>query len=515
MKIDRVGNARRNIIFGMFSMVISLLLPFISRTVLIYTLGELYVGLSGLFQSVFQLLNMLELGFGVAMVYFLYEPIAKDEQDKIRAILNYYRSSYRKIGIIFLILGLCMMPFIPFLIKGQEIPDVNIYIIYFIMLINVVMGYFVFPQAKALLTAYQRNDISHKITIVSELLKNILQIIVLIIFKNYYFYILAIPLCEFLNDILHVLITGRRFPNIRCEGVLDNEFKERVRKKISGLFTYKVGNVISNFADSIIISAFLGLEVVAVYGNYYYIITALFSVLAVYYSGITAGLGNSIVLETVEDNYKNFQILQFAQEWMIGWISICLVCLFQPFVTVWLGTDWLLSFSLVFLLAVLFYIWKIQDIVTVYKEAAGLWDKDKYRPLISALINLLLNLLTVQRWGLYGVVISTIVSVLIVDITWVARSLFYTYFKKKLGQYYFRMLKAFLINLLLGGITYLCCEVVQSFSPIINLLLCMVVCLLVPNVINFIIYRKQWEFKEIIMKIRAWRDKQKNEMSDM
>lgn len=515
MKMDRVGNAKRNIIFGMFSMGISLLLPFISRTVLIYTLGELYVGLSGLFQSVFQLLNMLELGFGVALVYFLYEPIAKDEQSQIRAILKYYRSCYRKIGTVILILGFCIMPFVSFLIKGQEIPDVNIYIVYFVMLINAVTGYFVFPQAKALLTAYQRNDISHKITIVFELLKNVFQIIVLVLFKNYYLYILIIPVCEFLNDILHVIITGRSFPDIRCEGVLDNEFKARISKKISGLFTYKVGNVISNFADSIIISAFLGLEIVALYSNYYYIITALFSILAVYYSAITAGLGNSIVLETVEDNYKNFQVLQFVQEWMTGWIAICLVCLFQPFVTLWLGADWLLPFPFVLLLAILFYIWKIQDIVTVYKEAAGLWDKDKYRPLISSLINLLLNILTVQKWGLYGVVLSTIVSVLIVDIPWVARSLFQTYFKKKLGRYYLRMLKVFLINLVLGGVTYLCCRFVQSFSSIFNLLLCIVVCLLVPNIINFIIYRKRWEFKEAITKIRVWRDRQKNEVSDM
>ncbi len=507
MKIDRVGNAKRNIIFGMLSMCISLLLPFVSRTILIHTLGELYVGLSGLFQSVFQLLSIFELGFGTALVYFLYEPIANDETEKIGAILKYYRNNYRKIGTAILVVGICIIPFVPFLIKGQDIPEVNIYIIYIVMLLNAVMGYFIFPQARALLAAYQRNDFTHKVTIFTEFLKYIIQIICLLLFKNYYIYIFIIPICELLNDILHVFLAKKKYSGIKCEGSLDQDVKVCIHKKVSGLFTYKIGSIISNFADSVIISAFLGLGVVAVYGNYYYIITALFSILAIYYSSITAGLGNSIVLETVEVNYKNFQILQFVQEWLIGWISICLVCLFQPFVTLWVGDNWLLPLPLVILIVVLFYVWKIQDIVTVYKEAAGLWDKDKYRPLISAVINLFLNLLTVQNWGLYGVVASTLISVLVVDITWVARSLFKIYFKVGLGKYYIRMLKALLVNTGLGVITYICCEFMQGGSAFWNFVRCLCVCLLVPNCIYFILYRKKWEFYAVREKINLWRKK--------
>lgn len=507
MKIDRVGNAKRNIVFGMLSMSISLLLPFITRTILIYTLGELYVGLSGLFQSVFQLLSIFELGFGTALVYFLYEPIANDDTEKIGAILKYYKRKYCEIGSVIFIAGLCIIPFVPFLIREQEIPDVNIYIIYLVMLINATMGYFIFPQARALLSAYQRNDITHKITIITEFFKYILQIVVLLLFKNYYVYIFVIFIFDIVNDILHVFLTKKKYHYIKCEGQLEQDVKLSIYKKVSGLFTYKVGSLIANFADSVVISAFLGLGVVAVYGNYYYIITALFSILAIYYSSITAGLGNSIVLESTEDNYRNFQVLQFAQEWLIGWMSICLVCLFQPFVRLWVGEEWLLPFPLVILLAVLFYVWKIQDIVTVYKEAAGLWDKDKYRPLISAVINLVLNLLTVQYWGLYGIVISTLISVLMVDVIWVARSLFKIYFKVRLSEYYIRMLKALLINTGLGIFTFFCCGFLECVSPFWDFLGCLLICLFVPNILCVIIYRKKWEFHAVAEKIRIWRRK--------
>ena len=507
MKIDRIGNAKRNIIFGMLSMSISLLLPFFTRTVLIYTLGELYTGLSGLFQSVFQILNIFELGFGVALVYFLYEPIAKDEQEKICAILNYYKRCYKKIGTIVFVVGMCIMPFVPYLIKEQEVPNINIYFIYFLMLINTSVGYFMFPQARALLTAYQRSDYTHKIAIISEFLKNVFQITVLLVFKNYYLYILIIPVCELMNDFIHLFIVKKEYPNVHCKGELDVDFKRCLHKKISGLFTYKIGSIISNFADSVVISAFLGLGVVAVYSNYYYIITAVFSILAVYYSSISAGLGNSIVLETVENNYRKFQILQFAQEWLIGWISICLVCLFQPFIRLWVGEDWLLPFPLVLLLVLLFYVWKIQDIVTVYKEAAGLWDKDKFRPLISAIINLTLNLLTVNRWGLYGVVISTLISVLIVDMTWVARSIFKMYFKVRLSQYYIRMLKALLINIGIGIVTYYCCELLKNGSAMWDFVVSLGGCMLIPNTIYILFYRQKWEFRELITRAKLWRKK--------
>lgn len=507
MKMDRVGNAKRNIIFGMFSMFLSLLLPFIARTVLIHTLGDLYVGLSGVFQSVFQLLSIFELGFGTALVYFLYEPIARDEKEKIGAILKYYRNNYRKIGTIIFIVGMCIMPFIPVLIKEQEIPNINVYLIYFIMLFNAVMGYFIFPQSRALLLAYQRNDITHKITILTEFFKYTFQIIILLLYKNYYMYILIIPVCELFNDIVHVLLVKKKYVDIKYQGQLTHDTIVGIRKKVSGLFAYKIGSLISNFADSVVISAFLGLGVVAVYSNYYYIITALFSILAIYYSSITAGLGNSIVLESVEVNYRNFQILQFVQEWLIGWISICLLCLFQPFVRLWVGDSWLLPFPVVVLMVLVFYVWKIQDIVTVYKEAAGLWDKDKYRPLISAIINLSLNLLTVHKWGLYGVVISTLVSVLIVDITWVARSLFKMYFKVGLSQYYIKMLKSLFVNVGLGIVTYCCCELVKNGSLMWDFVVSLVVCMLVPNTMYLLFYHRKWEFHELIDKVRVWRKK--------
>lgn len=505
MKMDSVKNAKRNIVFGVLSMGISVLLPFVSRTVLIYTMGQLYVGLSALFQSVFQLLNMLELGFGVALIYFLYEPIAKDDQERIGAILKYYRTSYIKIGIAILVAGICIMPFISFLIKNQEIPNVNIYVIYFIMLVNATMGYFVFPHARALLMAYQRNDFTHKITIFTEIIKNIIQIIVLLVLKDYYLYIFIIPVCEFGNDVIHAVVAKKKYSYIRVEGVLSKNFKKELNKKISGLFTFKIGSIISNFSDNVVISAFLGLGIEALYANYYCIITVLFSILAIYYSAITAGLGNSIVLESVKSNYKKFQILQFAQEWLIGWISICLLCLFQPFIRFWVGDNWLLPFPVVLLIVATFYTWKIQDIVTVYKEAAGLWDKDKYRPLISAILNLILNLLTVQRWGLYGVVASTLISLLFVDVIWVARSLFKGYFKVGLSAYYFRMLKALFINVLLAGVTYLCCSCVKSGSNLVDLLSCLGICIVIPNSINCLLNFKRWELREVVNNIKVYR----------
>ncbi|RGX70923.1 hypothetical protein, partial [Bacteroides stercorirosoris] len=156
---SRLNNSTRNIFAGLINKVLLILFPFISRTAIIYALGNEYLGLNSLFSSILMVLNLSELGISSALVYSMYKPIADDDKVKIRALLAVYKKWFRVIGVTLLTVGLTLLPFLKYLIKGEVPSDVNLYLLYLIYLFNTSLGYFLFAEKRALLTAYQRSDI--------------------------------------------------------------------------------------------------------------------------------------------------------------------------------------------------------------------------------------------------------------------------------------------------------------------------------------------------------------------
>ena len=159
---SRTLNAKRNMLASLINRIVSMLLPFVTRTIFIYSLGSLYLGLNSIFSSVLSVLSLAELGVGTAMVYSMYKPIANGDAETVCALLNLYRKIYRIIGAVILVLGLAFTPFLPHIIKGAVPADINLYVLYFINLFSTVVSYFLFAYKNSLLTASQRMDvISH------------------------------------------------------------------------------------------------------------------------------------------------------------------------------------------------------------------------------------------------------------------------------------------------------------------------------------------------------------------
>lgn len=275
MKIDKTRNASRNITFGILLKVYQIFLPFLMRTIMMYTIGVQYLGLNSLFSSILQVLNLAELGVGSAMVFSMYKPIAEDDENTICALLKLYRLYYRFIGIFILIFGILIIPFLPKLISGNIPSDMNLYILYILNLGATVLTYWLFAYRNSVLQAYQRTDVISKITISTETLKYFLQFIVLLIYKNYYFFLIILLISQVINNIIVAIISKRMFPNLVPKGNLDRNMVKSINNKIRDLFTSKLGYTIVSSADTIVISAFLGLTVLAKYQNYYYILNSM------------------------------------------------------------------------------------------------------------------------------------------------------------------------------------------------------------------------------------------------
>lgn len=496
--MSRTSNATRNIIWGFINKFVSLVLPFICRTVTIYVMGAEYTGLGGLFASVLQVLSLAELGIGTAIVFSMYEPIAKGNDEKVCALLNLYKKLYHIIGIIIFGIGLMLMPLIKYFIKGSYPNDINLYLLYTIYLFNTVISYFLFSYKCSLLNATQRNDISCKIGLFITTITYVTQIVVIAYLHNYYIYALITPVMTVANNVISAHIATKMYPQYFCKGKLKKEELDPIKENTGALLLYKIGDVFRDSFDSIILSAFLGLTVLTMYQNYNYIQNSVASFLLIITASITAGVGNSIAVESVEKNYADFRKFTLLYMWICGVCTICMAVLYQPFMQIWVGEKLLFSFRIMLVFCLYFYTRKIGDICYSYRQAAGLWKYDKLRPIIESVINLVINILWVKRFGVTGVLMSTILCLIFINFGWGTYILFKYYFKKKMLPYVFDQIYYLIITIIGGTVTYYICGKIVN-DGIIGLFLKLIICIVVSNIIYVICFKWKKEYKEAIL----------------
>lgn len=497
MKIERTKNAGRNVAFGFIQKTYQIVMPFIMRTIMIYFMGIEYTGLNNLFVSILQVLNLAELGVGAAMIRSMYAPIAEDDTAKICALMNLYKKAFTIIGWIILGFGLLIVPVLPKLISG-EIPDtLNLYILYLLYLGNTVLSYWLYAYKNSLLYAHQRLDISSKISLLTSTLQYVFQILVLIVFHNYYLYVIASITAQVLTNVLTAIRVDKMYPNYRPAGQVDKETYKEIKKKIQGLVTNKIGGTILNSADSVVISAFLGLSILAIYQNYFFIMSSVISILYIIYQSTIAGIGNSLLVENQSKNYNDFNTMTFAISWLSAVCCCCFIALYQPFMKIWMGDKYLLDYSVIICLVVYFFVIELDQLIGAFKDAAGIWYEDRYRPLVTAIVNLVLNLIMVQFIGLYGVLLSTVISLLVVGIPWMIHNVFSLLFtEQSMLTYCLSLIKYSIVTIVAGALTYCVCIRIADVG-IVTLLLKGIIAVIIPMAIFILIYHKNSHFRRI------------------
>lgn len=490
---SRVDNAIRNMSFGALNRITSVIFPFIVRTVFIKTLGEEYLGLNSLFSSVLQVLNLADLGFASAIVASMYKPIAQGDTNRVCALLNLYKSIYRKIGLLILSVGVVLTPFIHHFINGEPPAGINIYLYWNIYLFNTVISYLFYAYEVSFLNAIQRNDIVELVGATTRILTSVVQIILVVVYNSFIMYVVMNTVCTIMYNYICHIVVKKKYPTYICRGIIDKESKKKIYNNVMALAIQKIGNTVSLSLDSIIISAFLGLTTVAIYGNYFYIISAITTFVMLLYTSSTAGIGNSIAIESIEKNYSDFKKFTIGNIWIAGWCSICFMCLFQDFMRVWMGEKLLFTIPVVLMLVLRFYVVQIRRVLLTYKDAAGMWIYDKWRPLVACEVNFFLNLYFVNRWGVFGIAFATIISYLCVEIPWETKVFFKHYFNKKSTEYYIILVTQTIKILIVGATTFTLCLIIPV-SGILAIVVKLLVCIFVPNILFFVINYGNKEF---------------------
>lgn len=499
MKFNRTKNASRNIAVGLLQRLYQILVPFLMRTAMIHLLGVEYLGLDGVFASVLSVLNLAELGVGSAMVYSMYKPVAEDDTAAICALMQRYKIYYRIIGMVVLAGGLILCPFVPRLISGSIPPGISIYVLFLLNLAATVLSYWLFAYKNCLFQAYQRADIVSVITMAVNTGRYATQFLVLLLFRSYYLYLIVSVVSQVAVNITLAWAANKRFPGLEPRGKLPKAEVREINGRIRDLFTAKIGAVVVNSVDTLVISAYLGLTVLAIYQNYYFIITALLSIVNILLYSCTASIGNSFVVETKEKNLEDLKSFTFFISGIACFCSACLLGLYQPFMEMWVGDGLMLGFSAVVCFSVYFFIVEINTLLNVYKDAAGIWHQDRFRPLVTAAANLTMNLIFVRLWGIYGILLSTVLSMLLVGMPWLLKNLFKTLFEPNQMMPYLRKLMQYVA---VSVVVSLISGFLGSMVPLKGLLLMLVrsiICFAVTAAAFILCFRRSPEFARGVM----------------
>ena len=502
MKLERTKNAARNVVFDGTMEIVNVLFPFVIRSVMLHYLGTEYLGLNGLFKSILNFLNLAELGVGSAMVFSMYRPIAEDDSQTICALLRLYRTIYRIIGLTVALVGLLLMPVLKDLIKGDLPAGMNLHILYLMNLGNTVLTYWLFAYKSSLLQAHQRRDVISRVSLAVRVTEYTVKVLILIFTRNYYLYLAVQLLCQLAINLLTAVCASKMYPRYVPQGKLPKEKTQDIFRRVRDLFTAKLSATVFDAADTLVISAFMGLTVLALYQNYYFVITALRMMFVVLLNACMAGVGNKLVMESKEANYRDLEKISLLFLWLLGVSSSMLLCVFQPFIQVWMGEENMLAVGLVFCFVIYYYSMGANKLINMFKDAAGIWRIDRWRPLTAALVNLGLNLATVRFLGLYGVLLSSVFSIVAVQIPWLFRNLFLDVFPRRfLGRYIRLYCGLAAVALVSCGTSWFVCGLFRlNVWP--TLFLNAVFSFLIPNLFYYVFYGRNPLFRESLSQLK-------------
>lgn len=508
LKVNRAKNVRNGILAGAVNNVLCFVLPFVSRTIIIYVFGSAYLGLNGLFNSLINVLNISELGFGAALSYLLYKPIAENDKDKVCAILAFGRKAFHIIGMVVLGLGLSLIPFLDNLISSDRPPEINIVILFLLYLVNSVVSYFTFSYKRILFSASQRYDIETTIASGTLIFQYIFQIVLLLTTHNYYLFVAMTIVASIANNILCQTVTRRLYPEYERRGKISSQDKGVVLKTLKGVFLSKLGSVIFLAAGNIIISCIFGLNTLGIYTNYYYVITMLLSFFAIMHNSLRPTLGNCILTDSKDTIYERLINLTHMYTWLSTVAACGMLCLYQEFVYLWAGQDFLLPQVFVFLFTGLFYVDRLCCIPSIFVEASGLWYESRLIYLLAASIVIVGGFVLSKLLGLSGVPLAYMASSAFACVVGYVIVLFKYFFEDKKREYsYFLFLfrnvalQVMSMALILWASSYFKADTIPLFLVKGLLVTVMsVLCYMVLGRIDIQSYRYAWQLCRSLIK---------------
>lgn len=492
--MSRTDNSLRNLKTAVLFKLAAIVVNFIARKIFVVVLTKEYLGLDGTFANILTMLSLAELGVGTAITYSMYKPLAEGDRELILSLMTLYRKFYTVIGITVGVLGAALTPFLQYIIR--DIPDIpHIRLIYLMFVLDSSISYFLVYK-QSLISADQKQHIVTSYQYKTGMAVTAAQCAALLLTGDYILY-LALKLCAtFVCNALLARKADRLYPYLKQKTVqpLPAPVRQDISKNIRAMIAHKLGSVVVFGTDNVLIAYFVGAVSVGLYSNYLLITQSLKSAYSMIFRAMTASIGNLCAAEDTAHAQAVFWRVDLLTRWIYGFSAVCLVVLFNPFISLWLGADYLFSMPIVLLIVLSFYVTGMRQSVLTFREAMGLYWYDRHKPLFESAINLAVSILLAKPFGIVGIFIGTVVSTLS-TCTWVEPYILFRHgFGAPVGKYFVHYALNTLLTAFAGAATWCICALLPQTgfgSFIIKVLLCCVI----PNLFFLLVYGKTNEFR--------------------
>lgn len=507
MKSERKKSSFKNMITAVSSNVLTIIVGLVAQAIFIKILGSEYLGLNGLFSNVISMLGIVELGMGSAIIYNMYKPIAENDHEKIKSLMQFYKKSYLIITLIISIIGIMIIPFIKYIVDIESVTvDVNVYLVYILFLLETICSY-ILSYKRSMLYADQKEYITNIIHMGYTIIVNTMQLTFLYFTHDYYLYLIIKVIMRLVENVVISSYVNRRYSYLLDNNVtkLDSKTEKDIFHKIKALFFHKIGGFIVSGTDNIIISKYLGLVTVGLYSNYYMIINAVQTVINHIIQATRASVGNLLVTESKKKQFDIFNKIRFVNFWISCFSSICIFVIMDSFITIWIGYKFVLPTKVLLVLVINFFIVSSRSTYGAFKEAAGIFYEDRFVPIIESLLNIVLSIIFVKKFGLMGVFMGTVASGLVL---WCYSYPKYVY-KNLFGRSYYDYIKEtiyyLIVFVLIAGFSYSLAILISFENVYLQFISNVLIALIVPNLIMLLLFSKDENFKYFINMLKGFK----------
>lgn len=504
---SRIGNSLKNMATGVLGHAVTLILQFVYRTIFIQTLGVTYLSVNGLFANILTIFSFAELGIGQAIIFGLYKPIRDNNIPKIQAYMELYRKTYMAIGTAIMCLGIAFIPILPLLLKSSADGIENLYVIYLLFVLESGVSYF-FSYRQSFLSACQKQYVLNLTGCVFSLLREGLRILIIVTTRQYLPVLAFSVAWTIIQNVWLARKIGRLYPYIRNtrHAKLPKEEHISVFKNIKALLIYKVGTLALNSTDNIIITTVVGLNWVGLYSNYQVLVTSVSAFISILFSSLTASIGNLNAGDDVHQKKRIFNVTNLATFWIYAISSVCFMVALTPTITVWLGEAWALDFATVIIISLNIYIGGMLFAPFNYRQTMGLFVYGKWRPIVSAVINVVVSIILGKVWGLKGVLAGTAIARLTTNVWFDPYIVYKKGFHESPTEYYIQYLLFALLLIVSGGIGY-CISNLTIWGGLADILMHCLLCAFVLSTLYTLIFCKTEAFGYLKQVVKTYLDR--------
>ena len=506
MSESRINNSIKNSGSGLGLKGVQILANFVTRTVFIYLLGIQYTGISSLFTDILGVMSLMEMGIGLAILYSLYKPLSENDYPKIAALMQFYKKTYRIIAVLILATGAACIPLLEYIVK--DVPDIkeNIQIIFFMFVVNSAFSYLLIYKS-TILRAHQKSREIDRIDIGVLLVKVVFQALLLFLFQEYMFFLFIEIIGTIVRNILVSKRVDKLYPQIKeqehASGTLQKAERKKLFADVRALSLYRISVTMINSTDSIIISSFLGTSLVGKVSNYNLIVTGALKVITQIFSAIKPSIGNLAATSNKDKQYAIFNKLDFLAFFFACFVSSMLFGLINPAIIVWIGEEYLLSLPVVMTIIANLYIAIMVLPPESFRTANGLFIHGKYRPLIMTILNIVLSLLLVINFGVFGVLIATVISRVLTQVWYDPYLVFSRVFQRGVKEYYIQYLIRTLVTIVCCALIYVLNTLFIRQWNIYTFLLSCLISALIPCLAIVVLFHNSPIYRDLLKQLHS------------